>query len=657
MISIHKDFDNPPKDLLGSNPRITEAVKRELWELYNGKCAYTEEKLQFHEIQITRYRPQSLYPELAFEWSNLLPVSNSTNASLSNNFQISGKHVDKELLKKSENRKANSACLLAERPYLLHPEIDTPENYYHYSNTSSHIISGEKRGHYTIQVLNLNSPSLLAIREKTMQYAKDLFSSSARLFLNNPKIGFLRKTSEWVQLDKVIAYLNQKESSFFTFRQHILTQITNNYSYFLNKELSDQFIYQSPIEKEFKLLIHQLIQLKQHSTNYFFSEQNIIAEKDSSENIKETQLPFSLKGFEISKLAQIQHTQITNIPLNTRWVFLTGENGFGKTLVLQAIVQALWGYAHENNYVPRIILELHSNQRNSFYHTYHNVYDHQLYYWCAYGANRTKISGNINFDTQTPQKVNKTDSLFKGVGVLSNIEAYFIAIEGKEQFKQKGDNIKQVLLELLPSIDDFFVDTSQEQSRIFYREKSEDGSSMPPIPFYALSSGNKSIIAMIGDMILDLSENQGFTHPSELQGIVIIDEIDIHLHPKWQKRFIQTLTHLFPKIQFIASTHSAIPLLGAPKETILLNVEKPSKKEGIKIRKLDIDITKLTPNTILSSPIFGFDAIDSVESERRNYTQTNYDDVLFEQELKNRLKKLADDDDLSKYIIGGSSND
>ncbi|CAA6803031.1 MAG: Unknown protein, partial [uncultured Aureispira sp.] len=143
-------------------------------------------------------------------------------------------------------------------------------------------------------------------------------------------------------------------------------------------------------------------------------------------------------------------------------------------------------------------------------------------------------------------------------------------------------------------------------------------------------------------------------------GIVLIDEIDIHLHPNWQKKFVQTLTKLFPKIQFIASTHSPIPLLGAPKETVILNVEKPSSREGIKVRKLDIDVTTLTPNTILTSPIFGFEGIisDAHDENEPLYTEETYNDVLFEKHLDKKLEDFAknsavDLDDL----LNSSAND
>lgn len=71
-----------------------------------------------------------------------------------------------------------------------------------------------------------------------------------------------------------------------------------------------------------------------------------------------------------------------------------------------------------------------------------------------------------------------------------------------------------------------------------------------------------------------------------LAGIVLIDEIDIHLHPKWQKRVPLILAENFPKLQFIVTTHSPIPLLGAPKGSRIYVVNR-KVKEGISIERMD----------------------------------------------------------------------
>ena len=72
-----------------------------------------------------------------------------------------------------------------------------------------------------------------------------------------------------------------------------------------------------------------------------------------------------------------------------------------------------------------------------------------------------------------------------------------------------------------------------------------------------LSDGEKCTLALVGDLARRLAlANPGLDNPLLGEGVVLIDEIELHLHPKWQRRILRTLSALFPHIQFIVSTHS-----------------------------------------------------------------------------------------------------
>ncbi|MEY4936941.1 MAG: hypothetical protein RIS64_3300, partial [Bacteroidota bacterium] len=109
------------------------------------------------------------------------------------------------------------------------------------------------------------------------------------------------------------------------------------------------------------------------------------------------------------------------------------------------------------------------------------------------------------------------------------------------------------------------------------------------------------------------------TKPSDLAGIVLIDELDLHWHPKWQRRLPTLLSEIFPKVQFIASTHSEIPLLGAPENSIFLKVTR-TLEEGVKVHKIDIDLSNLLPNHLLTSALFDMDFND-ITSVTHKHTQ------------------------------------
>ncbi len=73
-----------------------------------------------------------------------------------------------------------------------------------------------------------------------------------------------------------------------------------------------------------------------------------------------------------------------------------------------------------------------------------------------------------------------------------------------------------------------------------------------------LSDGERSMIAFVFDLTRRLAQlNENDSNPAaNSEGIVLIDEIDLHLHPAWQRRIVSDLTRVFPKLQFIATTHS-----------------------------------------------------------------------------------------------------
>jgi hypothetical protein len=72
-----------------------------------------------------------------------------------------------------------------------------------------------------------------------------------------------------------------------------------------------------------------------------------------------------------------------------------------------------------------------------------------------------------------------------------------------------------------------------------------------------LSDGERSLLAIVADLVRRLSlANPELADPLEGAGVVLIDEIELHLHPTWQRSVVEKLRTTFPNIQFIASTHS-----------------------------------------------------------------------------------------------------
>ncbi len=94
-----------------------------------------------------------------------------------------------------------------------------------------------------------------------------------------------------------------------------------------------------------------------------------------------------------------------------------------------------------------------------------------------------------------------------------------------------------------------------------------------------MSDGEKCLLAMVGDLARRLAiANPGLENPLEGSGVVLIDEIELHLHPAWQREIIPALTRTFPNCQFIVTTHSPQVVSHVKPEGVYLLTKTP---EGI----------------------------------------------------------------------------
>jgi predicted ATP-binding protein involved in virulence len=98
--------------------------------------------------------------------------------------------------------------------------------------------------------------------------------------------------------------------------------------------------------------------------------------------------------------------------------------------------------------------------------------------------------------------------------------------------------------------------------------------------FTNLSDGQRIVLTLVGDLVrraTSLNPHLAERVLDETPGVVLIDELDLHLHPKWQRHIIRDLKTTFPSMQFIATTHSP-QLIGEaePEEVVLLGGGQPS---------------------------------------------------------------------------------
>lgn len=110
---------------------------------------------------------------------------------------------------------------------------------------------------------------------------------------------------------------------------------------------------------------------------------------------------------------------------------------------------------------------------------------------------------------------------------------------------------------------------SPQFGEIVYRNGTEE------MPVSKLSAGYQSLLWMIMDLAYRLCLlNPELNDSSQIKGIVLIDEIDMHLHPKWQWNIIKGLSTVFENVQFIIATHSPIVISSAKSANLILLDEK-----------------------------------------------------------------------------------
>jgi predicted ATP-binding protein involved in virulence len=137
------------------------------------------------------------------------------------------------------------------------------------------------------------------------------------------------------------------------------------------------------------------------------------------------------------------------------------------------------------------------------------------------------------------------------------------------------------------------------------------------------------VLALSGDLVWRLIQSFPETKdPLHEEGVVLIDELDIHLHPLWQRDIAQLLQAQFPNLQFIVATHSPLIASGAGEKAATFRF---SMSEGKAIVEKVKNISALSVDYILRSPAFGLISPYSPQTQEKI---DRYDSLLSKQ---NRL--------------------
>lgn len=179
----------------------------------------------------------------------------------------------------------------------------------------------------------------------------------------------------------------------------------------------------------------------------------------------------------------------------------------------------------------------------------------------GYGVNRFADTAR-NLKTDKP-----VDTLFFNDKPLINLEEWLMQLElakksDKKSIAQKRINlIKDILRksDLFPDIDDYVIEQDENlNTQVLF--KTPNGN----YPLHELGYGYQCMFAWVFDFIKKMFDRYpNSDNPLKESAVLLLDEIDLHLHPQWQRHVLKDLCDLFPNTQIIATTHSPLVIQSA----------------------------------------------------------------------------------------------
>ncbi len=306
-----------------------------------------------------------------------------------------------------------------------------------------------------------------------------------------------------------------------------------------------------------------------------------------------------IKEIHINKLFHLQDISIPIADEKSPHLILTGKNGSGKTVLLNAIAEFLDYIKEDKNmyflqyseWIASAKREMEKYPENSheFLHWKSTMESHQIQYDQLYGKVNIEFAQGYGFideynkgnfiiayyqaerksDISEPKNPTKPDLSKKG-NIKDNLTSQLLnflsdlkiqeALARNEGKNADADAIKGWLENFVNILKDLF-DDPELYLDFNYRDYSfnivTNGKSFK---FTELSDGFMAAINIIADLILKMQPQGGLSDEFSKPGIVLIDEIENHLHLQLQKAVLPMLTTLFPNIQFIVTTHSPFVL-------------------------------------------------------------------------------------------------
>jgi len=279
-------------------------------------------------------------------------------------------------------------------------------------------------------------------------------------------------------------------------------------------------------------------------------------------------------------IKKVRHLKDIYIPLSENQVkhlILTGKNGSGKTSVVEALARYLDKiFTGERENAFRNCQKELDIKLNNKIESIPELADKYHYILAYYDAARV-------FQAEQPRQIEKV-KLQDYYGLTEFPRKEFVkylldlkmteALARNNNKTEKADEIQTWFAKLEQLLKQIFDDKTVElefDEETFEFHILQHGKE--PFDFNTLSSGYQAVLDIILDIIMRMQNQTQRSFDFNLPGIVLIDEIETHLHLELQKNIMPFLTTIFPNIQFIVTSHSPF-ILNSIRNVVIYDLEK-----------------------------------------------------------------------------------
>lgn len=345
-----------------------------------------------------------------------------------------------------------------------------------------------------------------------------------------------------------------------------------------------------------------------------------------------------------------------DLELDSRWNILLGDNGVGKSSILKAIGVAICG-KDAQGYAGRIIKAGKTHGAVTLTTKRGNQYVTKLFATSSGPAELESVPGRpleaegwlalgfpplrtVSWDRpRAPETVAKAlptaDDLLpliKGVPDprLDKLKQWIVNLDYRSKNEQvetgsNGGRYEKLLSEFFQIFGRLTEGVKIERGKVNPNTNevtvmTDDGE----LPIEAISQGMTSLIGWVGILLQRLYEVYSDDEdPKQRYALVLMDEIDAHLHPGWQRTLVRDLSEIFPNAQFIATTHSPLIVADMPAEQVF----RFERDEDGRVVQLEVEADMMTGRTdqILTSELFSLPTTFGTTTEARI---TRYQELL-----------------------------